>query len=322
VTSGFDKANKERFVAALRRKAVDRVPLHENVINGRFIKHFISADFDSSLNMVPLLHLKMAERLGMDMLTLGEYWRVPITSREDLESIDPPDIRDFFRRVDEYQKMLKNSNAGLNVYVHGPFDQTYLSIGYERFFTMLYDDIAFVEAVMDFYAERSLSLLEGLIKRNVDSIEIVDDIAYGKGLMVEPSVMEKIWLPRMKRLIAPILHSDIPRFFHSDGDVSGYIEYVINLGFEGLNPIEPLYNDIIALKKEYGRRITLMGNLDVGGVLAFGSEADIRREMRTLLKKMMPDGGYIAMSSSSISDSVIPENYIAMVETVRKHGRY
>lgn len=320
--SNYDKPDKERFIAVLRRKPVDRVPIHENVINRRFIKYLLGADFETSLNMEPALHLEMAQRLAMDMLTIGEYWRTSIKNREELERVSPPDVNEFFGRIEEYQKVLKGTTAGLNVYVHGPFDQTYLSIGYERFFMMLYDDLPFVEAVMEMYSKRSLSLIKGLIERKVDTIEIVDDIAYGKGLMIEPALIEKIWLPGMKRLMAPILDSGIPRFFHSDGDVSGYIGYIIDLGFQAMNPIEPLYNDIVGIKKEYGSKIALMGNLDIGGVLATGNIDDVKREMRGLLEKMMPGGGYIAMSSSSISDAVKPENFIAMAETVRQFGKY
>lgn len=322
MTKNYDKPDKERFIGALRRKTIDRVPLHENVINGRFIKYLLGADFETSLNMDPSLHVEMANRIGMDMVTIGEYWRTPINNREELEKVSPPDINEFFVRVEKYKKVLQGTSVGLNVYVHGPFDQTYLSIGYESFFMMLYDDLPFVEAVMELYTNRSLSLIEGLIERKVDTIEIVDDIAYGKGLMVEPELMEKIWLPGMKRLMAPILDSGIPRFFHSDGDASGYIGYVIELGFEALNPLEPMYNDIVEIKKEYGDRIVLMGNLDIGGALASGTIDDVKREMRLLLESMMPGGGYIAMSSSSISDAVKPENYIAMAETVKRYGKY
>ncbi len=322
MTKSSERPDKERIIAVLRREPVDRVPIHENVINGRFIKHLLGADFETSLDMDPRLHIEMAGMLGMDLVTLGEFWRVPIPSRETLVKLEPPDISVFLGRVDEYLELLKGGPAGLNVYVHGPFDQTYLSIGYERFFMALYDDLPFVEAVMELYTERSLALIRGLRQRDVSTIEIVDDIAYGKGLMVNPDILEALWLPRMRRLLEPVLDADVPRFFHSDGDVSQFIEYVIGLGFQGMNPIEPLCNDIVEIRKAYGDRLVLMGNLDVGGVLATGSEEEVRLETAKMLSEFMPGGGYVAMSGSRISDAVRPENYIAMTKTVKSLGRY
>ncbi|PIX49358.1 MAG: uroporphyrinogen decarboxylase, partial [Armatimonadetes bacterium CG_4_8_14_3_um_filter_66_20] len=35
-----------------------------------------------------------------------------------------------------------------------------------------------------------------------------------------------------------------------------------------------------------------------------------------------PGGGFILSSSNSIHSSVKPENYLALVETLREYGRY
>jgi len=36
----------------------------------------------------------------------------------------------------------------------------------------------------------------------------------------------------------------------------------------------------------------------------------------------MPGGGYILSSSNSIHSAVKPENYIAMLDTLKKFGKY
>lgn len=97
---------------------------------------------------------------------------------------------------------------------------------------------------------------------------------------------------------------------------------VLDLGFMGLNPLEPQCNDIVALKRNYGTKLTLMGNLEIGGVLATGTTDEVRRQMKCLLEKMMPGYGYVAMSSNSLANCVKPENYMAMVETVLEYGHY
>ena len=88
---------------------------------------------------------------------------------------------------------------------------------------------------------------------------------------------------------------------------------------EAYDTIARKFND---LKKEYGADITLMGNFEIGGVLAFGTPDDVREETKQLLEKMMPGYGYVAMSSNSVANCVVPENYMAMVETVLEFGNY
>jgi uroporphyrinogen decarboxylase len=195
-------------------------------------------------------------------------------------------------------------------------------MGYETFFLNLTDDMPFIEEMMDVFTEDAVAMVKALISRGVTTIEMVDDIAYGKGLFIKPDMFRKLWIQRMERILEPIHASNTTVFFHSDGDVTQFIDMVLDLGFMGLNPIEPQCNDIVALKKEYGADITLMGNLEIGGVLAFGTPDQVRKKMKQLLEKMMPNCGYVAMSSNSLANCVVPENYMAMVETVLEFGQY
>ncbi len=193
-------------------------------------------------------------------------------------------------------------------------------MGYEQFFYNIHDDLALIEEMMDVFTEDALSMIGRLLQRNVTTLMIADDIAYKGGLFIDPGLFRRLWLPRMRRLVAPIHAAGVPVFFHSDGQAGQFIEMLIELGIMGVNPLETQCNDIVAMKHRYGKDIVLMGNMDMGGVLAFGTPDDVRREMTRLLLAMMPGGGYVAMSSNSIADSVVPENYQTMIETVLEKG--
>jgi len=314
--------SENRFVKALRRTPTDRVPIFEHVIDERFVNHAIGLN-QRSLDLSGEPYVRLARYMHMDVMTLGYRSRVPGTcTREDLAAMRLPDNAEFLRQVDDCLRMQEATGLGVNVYVHGPFDSTYLSMGYETFFLNLTDDMAFVEAMMEVFTEDAAAMVEALIARGVTTIEMVDDIAYTKGLFVKPDIFRKLWLKRMERILGPIHASGTPVFFHSDGDATQFIDMVLDLGFLGLNPLEPQCNDIVAVKKEYGERLTLMGNLEVGGVLASGTPGDVRKETKRLLEKMMPGYGYVAMSSNSLANCVVPENYMAMVETVLEFGNY
>lgn len=312
-----------RTVRVLIGKQADRVPIFEHVVNGRFIKYAVGADVQTSLRMEPKDHLKLAEFMHMDLLTLGYVARQKgIDTREKFKAMRLPSHEEFLSRVDEYLKVIEGSGRELNVYVHGPFDSTYLTMGYEQFFYTLYDDPGFVEEMMDFYTEDAVLIVNKLLERDLATVQIVDDIAYKNGPFIDPDTLKSLWYKRMQKIVEPIHAAGVPCFFHSDGDVQYFIRMLIDLGIHGINPIEPGCNDITEIKKVYGQDITLMGNVEIGGILANGTPGEVGKEVKRLLQSMMPGGRYIAMSSSSITDFVVPENYKAMIETVLEYGRY
>jgi hypothetical protein len=313
---------ENRLVQTFRRVPTDRVPIFEHVVDQRFVKYSLGLDQRSlDLKAEPLA--KLSQYMHMDVMTLGYRSRVEGTrTRGQFQSMHLPDQAPFLRRVDDCLAVGKSAGLGVNVYVHGPFDSAYLSMGYETFFYNLADDHAFVEEMMDVFTDDAIVMVKALIDRGVTTIEIVDDIAYKNGLFIQPDLFWRLWFGRMQRIMEPILASDTPVFFHSDGDVSQFIDMVCELGFLGLNPIESQCNDIFDVKKRYGDRLTLMGNLEIGGVLAFGTPNDVHNETKRLLSGMMPGYGYVAMSSNSVANCVIPENYMAMVDTVLEFGAY
>jgi uroporphyrinogen decarboxylase len=195
-------------------------------------------------------------------------------------------------------------------------------MGYEDFFLTLYDDRDLIEAVMERFTKHTCTLVGELIERKVDMIYIPDDIAFGQGLMIDPEVFSKLWIPRMERIVGPVIDAEIPRVYHSDGKSEVFLPWIIDLGFQGITALEAQCNDIKEIKKKYGNKITLFGNFDVAGNLAFGTAEDVKKEVKDLIEYMKPYGGYVAMSGNSITNGVKPENYQAMIDIVKLYGRY
>jgi len=80
---------------------------------------------------------------------------------------------------------------------------------------------------------------------------------------------------------------------------------------DALNPIEPLTMDITHLKKQYGDRISLVGNLDMT-ILQSGSPDDVASEVERLWREVGRHGGWLLSSSNSIDAGAKPENVAAM----------
>ncbi|MCK4298585.1 MAG: hypothetical protein KAX80_03580, partial [Planctomycetes bacterium] len=73
---------------------------------------------------------------------------------------------------------------------------------------------------------------------------------------------------------------------------------------------------------KFGGRITLVGNIDCGELLARGTEEEVIEAVKETIAKASPGGGHILASSNSIHPAVKPENYRAMTDAAHTFGHY
>lgn len=80
--------------------------------------------------------------------------------------------------------------------------------------------------------------------------------------------------------------------------------------------------DIGKIKKEYGKKLVLIGNVNNKQTLVSGTKEDVINETKECIKVAAPGGGYILGSDHSVHDDIPNENVFAMIETGRKFGTY
>jgi uroporphyrinogen-III decarboxylase len=200
----------------------------------------------------------------------------------------------------------------------GFVDPTTLSMGFEHFFTSIYDDRKLVETVLDLYTDYAVALVEIYsASPGIDIIWITDDMAYDSGPFVGPCLFRELLLPRYKRLANSIKK---PWMLHSDGDLRPVLGDLLDLGIKGLHPIQPGPMDILELKKEIGDRVFLAGNVNLD-ILARGTPAQVKAEVRWLAELCGKGGGYMLSSSNSIADWLKLENFLAMGEALQEFNK-
>ena len=114
----------------------------------------------------------------------------------------------------------------------------------------------------------------------------------------------------------------LPTLFHSDGKLYEVIDDLIDCGFNAIHPIEPKPMDIAYLKRTYGKKLCLVGNIDLAYTLTLGTPQEVEEEVKQRLREIAPGGGYCVGSSNSVTEYVPMANFNAMRETVFKYGRY
>ena len=137
----------------------------------------------------------------------------------------------------------------------------------------------------------------------------------------------KSQFPKTQYSIFPVFqHSNCERSelsSHTDGNIWKIFDLIIETGIDGIHPIDPMADmDLGEAKAKYGKKICLMGNVNCGSTLSWGTIEEVRQEVKDCIRKAGYGGGYICASSNSIHSGVKPENYVAMVKAIREYGRY
>ncbi len=323
-----------RLLAAFRREPTDRVPNLEFLIDRRSVEAIVGRPASLSWGLNGRDFVELVQQIGQDAIggqvftVDGQiYSRVPggeLGSRDALRQLEAKAVvhpstvnhakaEDFFEAVD-------GTKVGVWCHLTGGLTMTYDAMGFEHFCMTLYDDPEFIEELLERALEDSLRILESLLDYPFAFFHIGDDLGHKSGLMIRPEMLRELWLPRIARLIGPIRARGVPVTFHSDGKIDELIPEIIELGFCALNPIETPTMDIYALKARYGDRLAFIGNMDVAGPLAFGSPEEIEAEVLEHIDRLSAGGGYIAATSHSVIDSIPPENFVAMLDAVHRHG--
>lgn len=180
------------------------------------------------------------------------------------------------------------------------------------------------ERYLDYKLRKGLKFVEKYAEMGVDCIFDGEDLAGNNGLLFSPKHYEMFYASRFRKLSSAIHEKGMLYLRHTDGNIMQIAdEFLLNSGFDGYQSVDPAAGmDIGLIKRRYGNKITIMGNVDCGAVLHLGSEEDVERETKKVIGIASPGGGHILSSSNTIHSSVPTRNFIKMLETVRKFGKY
>ena len=238
-----------------------------------------------------------------------------IKSRSDLEAMELPDPTDS-RLYEEAHRFVacKGERAAAFVTRVGIFP-TLMSMGLETFSIALHEDRGLVEAVLDRYCEWSMAVAERACGMGFDLYVSTDDMAFKTGPLFSPDVFRELVLPRYRRVAELI---SLPWVLHSDGDIGSLLPDIAGLGVAGIHPVEKGAMDIRAVKRQWGDRLCVLGNVDLN-LLAEGSPDAVDREVRALIEDL-GGPGYILSSGNSLPGYLKPENVRAMTAALRRYG--
>ena len=286
----------DRVLCAFEHKEPDKVPKGEWFIDPALLIKLISKT--SGNHFIDLLHTW--EMLSMDLKatnvgykgkeTLGEdeegrkifkdCWGCvykeskiglltpalldsPIKSIEDIYDYEFPSLDEF--KTDEIKIWTEKTDYFIFGFVWGGFERlTSLVGGFEKY--MIYSKIRQKELkyLIKKYTQYQAEVAKKYIKAGAHGIIIADDLAYNSGPFLSPESLREILFPYLKKEVRSIKgFKNVPIIFHSDGNVTSLLDDIVKLGIDGVHPLEKHAGvDIEKVKRKYGDRLCLMGNID------------------------------------------------------------
>jgi uroporphyrinogen decarboxylase len=214
---------------------------------------------------------------------------------------------------------------GIITGVGGIFTRSWMIMGYEHFSLSLADNPELVARVAERVGQTQCAVLRRVIQMpKVFAVWYGDDLAYTESLLTSPGVLRRYFFPWIEELAGIAHRAGMPFIMHSDGRLWQVMDDLVALGLNALHPIEPKAMDIYELKRRYGQKIALFGNIDLGYTLTAGRgrPEDIRAEVRQRIKDLAPGGGYAVASGAGVTRYVKLENFNALREATFEYGVY
>ena len=109
---------------------------------------------------------------------------------------------------------------------------------------------------------------------------------------------------------------------HTDGNIMPIVDQLVECNPQAIHSLDPQAGvDIAEVKRLYGKKVCLIGNVNCG-LMDTGTEEDVRRSALYALTNGMPGGGYIFSTSNCIYTGMKLARYEIMLEMWRKIGNY
>lgn len=157
-------------------------------------------------------------------------------------------------------------------------------------------------------------------RAGVDIIRIGDDIGMQSNILMSEDLYRAWIKPRLKKVIDSIrsVKPDVIIQYHSCGYVRPFINDLIEVGIDVLNPVQPECMDFGEIHAEFGDRLSFHGTIGTQSTMPFGSPEDVRRAVLKNLTIAGEKGGLYCAPTHLLEPEVPWENVIAYIKACRE----
>lgn len=153
-------------------------------------------------------------------------------------------------------------------------------------------------------------------RAGIDIIQLGDDIGMQQTIMMSLDLW-RTWLkPRLAQVIRAgrEIKPDLLIFYHSCGYVLPFLDDLIEIGVDILNPVQPECMSFEEVHRAVGGRMSFWGTVGTQSTLPFGTPADVKDVIWANLRRCGTSGGLVVAPTHMVEPEVPWENLVAMKE--------
>lgn len=249
-------------------------------------------------------------------------------SIEDLRAFPFPDLSTPYRVTGLREQVAELHGRGLAAGGNLPhlggelFEAAWRLRGLENFLLDLVERPDWADYLLDRLTELACRNAVSLASAGVDLLSLDDDVGAPVTMMISPATWRRFFKPRMAEIIrsARAIAPGIPVVFHSDGNYAPIIPDLIDIGVDGINPLQPDHMDAAKIRKQFGPELALWGTVGSQTTFSFASSEAIREEVRMRIETL-GRAGLILSPAYDLGEPDIPwANVAAFLEAVHAYG--
>ncbi|NLL82888.1 MAG: hypothetical protein GX230_01435 [Lentisphaerae bacterium] len=203
------------------------------------------------------------------------------------------------------------------------FDVTHSwAVGTERVLMALVEDPEWCIDMFGHYLQVGLSLLDQMWEAGYrfHCISWPDDMGYKNNQFFSLQTYRDLLKPFHKQAVAWAHAKGIKARLHSCGNITPFIPELVEIGMDGLNPLEVKAGmDPLHIKHRYGKDLLLHGGINA---VLWDKPEQIRAEMAAVIPELKKGGGYIFSSDHSVPSSVSLDDFRNIVNLAKELGSY
>jgi len=334
---------KERVLAAIAHKETDKVPKGEIFIESNIANKLLGKCYPIDYQYYDR-EKEVRELLNMDLVNLGEWpsWEIgkdnmgnslfksvygyefkssglsshvtkpPIDDISKYRKYQTPDISEI--NGDIVARFSAETDFFVFSQIGGPVSMVNEMFGMQDYMIYCLTNMNEIRHIGEKVMEFELAKAKIFIDRGADAILLTDDIAFNSGIFLPDEIMEIIAYPLYEQTVREIKnYKNLPVFFHSDGKMDEVIPRILKCGFNGIHSLQPSAGMNIAdIKREFGKDLCLMGNIDLDHVMTFAKPEEVEKVVKETIDIAAPGGGFILATCNTLVDAIPPENALAM----------
>jgi uroporphyrinogen decarboxylase len=316
-------SGKERILRVLAREEPDRVPHFEWSID-RKVRAALAPGC-GSLN-------EFAARMGLDAVLAdpdfsrartgpGQWrteWGYTIQESEEEHGIE---VDSPIHSMEDFLRYTPPDPAAAGRYT--TIEKTLAEYGKTHAVIVHLNDVFSIPRYLMGYENLLMAIAREVASRGVQIVYTGDDFAGGTGPLMSPAHFRQLFYPGLCRVMKGYRDLGLRVIKHTDGMIWPLIDMIVDSGIDCLDPIDPIAGmDLGEVKAKFGKRIALKGNVDCSHLMTLGTPEQVAAATRDALRVGAPGGGFILSSSNSIHSTVKPENYMALLRTLKDYGAY